>query len=317
MRSCAVFAQIQSLEADREPFDIVEAPLWDGEGAAYSRRYTRAPMMIRLQTPVFVSAAIAPSPTRRAAERLERMALRKASLVAAISRSTGALVSGHYGVDPAKIREAPLGIEMPELDRPRMQGDSHKLLYVGRLEQRKGTQELIDALPRILGENQKITVDIVGRDTGQAPGYGSYQAYFEHTVSSGLRNRVHFHGFVPSEKLQRFYEDCDVFIAPSRYESFGLIYLEAMAYGKPVIGTRAGGIPEVVTDEVGRLVEPEDRDQIADAVLALMKDSALRRTLGSNAFRRVRQHFSVEAMVKNTLALYREAIALHQRAQRQ
>lgn len=315
--SRAVFGRIRSLEAERKAFDVIEAPLWDGEGAAYSRYYTQAPMVIRLQTPVFISAAIVPTPTRRAAERLEKMALRKATLVGAISRSNGALVSHHYRIDPAKIREASLGIELPPLEQPLMRTDSYKLLYVGRLEQRKGTQELIDALPKILGQNQRITVDIVGRDTGQAPAYGSYQEYFEHTVPPSLQSRVRFHGFVPAAELQHFYRDCDLFIAPSRYESFGLIYLEAMAYGKPVIGTRAGGIPEVVTDQVGRLVAPEDPDQIAEAVLALMNDSALRRDLGLNAFRRVRQDFSADAMVERTLALYDEAIALHQRAQRQ
>ncbi len=314
MRSRAVFDRIQSLEAERNPFDVIETPLWDAEGAAYSARYTRAPMVVRLQTPIFVSAAMAPTPTRRAAQRLERMALRKAVLVAAISRSNSALVATVYGIDPAKIRQAPLGINLPELSQPLVCPDSYKLLYVGRLEQRKGIRELIDALPRILGQDQRITVDIVGRDTGQEPRFGSYRAYFEHTVPPDLQSRVRFHGFVPGEELQHFYRDCDVFIAPSRYESFGLIYLEAMAYGKPVIGTRTGGIPEVVTDDVGRLVAAEDPDQIAAAVLALMNDGALRRTLGSNAFHRVRQHFSVEAMVQQTVALYDEAIGLHRRA---
>ena len=309
LRSRAAFRQIDALVAENGPFDIIEAPLWNGEGAAYSRQ-SRTPLIIRLQTPGFQSAGILTKKPNRAVERLERKSLARATLIMTISRSVGDLVAGYYGVDRSKIRLAPLGIPLSPVDGPLFEAASHRLLYVGRLEQRKGTQELIEALPSMLIQDPLLTVDIVGKDTGQAPGGGSYEDYCRRLVPAKLRERVKFHGFVSEKVLEDFYRSCDVFVAPSRYESFGLIYLEAMRYGKPVIGTRAGGIPEIVDNTVGRLVDVNKPDQISQAVIDLMKKPSQRRELGAAGFKLVRQRFTMEEMIRRSLEIYAEAIDL-------
>lgn len=74
-----------------------------------------------------------------------------------------------------------------------------------------------------------------------------------------LMNHLHFLGHVETEMLERYYRCCDLFVAPSLYESFGFIYIEAMSFAKPVIGCSVGGVPEVIRDGVnGKLVPPED-----------------------------------------------------------
>ena len=106
--------------------------------------------------------------------------------------------------------------------------------------------------------------------------------------------------------MANFYEDCDIFVAPSLYESFGLVYLEAMARGKAVIGCRTGGVPEVVLDgRTGILVPPGDAAALADAILHLVNDGGLAEQLGAAGLQRYRELFTLDAMASQSLDLYR------------
>jgi glycosyltransferase involved in cell wall biosynthesis len=97
----------------------------------------------------------------------------------------------------------------------------------------------------------------------------------------------------------------DIFAMSSITEGLGTSVLDAMACSKPVVATRAGGIPEAVVEGVtGRLVEPRDHEGMARALIALLRDEGARRRMGVAGFNRVREHFSVERMVEETLLAY-------------
>lgn len=305
--SQAVFNKIEELSAGQN-FDIIETPLWMGEGSAYDSNKVRAPLFVRLETPIFKSRRIAGLPRLCGVEWLEKKSLQKATLIGAISRDIGRLISDHYGIDPEKIIYSPLGVRFPKLPVPIFRSDSYRLLFVGRLEKRKGLDELIEALSKILSSNTKITVDLVGLDTHQAPGGISYEEYVSKIVPQQVRSRVRLHGFVDDNELKDLYRQCDLFIAPSRYESFGIIFLEAMGYGKPVIGTKVGGIPEIINNQVGRVVSPNNPKEIQKAVEEIFSNEKIRKTLGRNAFKHSREKFDVSSMVENTLACYTSAI---------
>ena len=103
----------------------------------------------------------------------------------------------------------------------------------------------------------------------------------------------------------------DIFVMSSVTEGLGTSLLDAMACGKPIVATRTGGIPEVVVDgETGLLVAPRDHEAMAEAIVRLLKDAALREQLGATALRRVREKFSAERMVEETLRVYRR-VARH------
>jgi len=109
--------------------------------------------------------------------------------------------------------------------------------------------------------------------------------------------------------LELFYSRCDIFVAPSRYESFGIIYLEAMKYGKPVIACDTGGTPEVVNHgKSGILIEPGNPAQLAGAIIDLAKDKTVRKRLGDNGKNRLKQKFSMEKLLDNTCMYYKESI---------
>lgn len=122
-------------------------------------------------------------------------------------------------------------------------------------------------------------------------------------------NHLHFLGHVETEMLERYYRCCDLFVAPSLYESFGFIYIEAMSFAKPVIGCSVGGVPEVIRDGVnGKLVPPEDPAALAMEMLRLLRDEPLRRKMGRQARAGVEANFTRERMVENTLVAYGQLI---------
>ncbi|PYS39514.1 MAG: hypothetical protein DMF71_15090, partial [Acidobacteria bacterium] len=112
-------------------------------------------------------------------------------------------------------------------------------------------------------------------------------------AEKGLNGHVHFLGSVDEATLRRLYQECDVFVLPSAGEGFGIVYLEAMFYGKPVIAAESGAVSEVVSrDETGLLVEYGDAERLAEAILRLGEDAAGRQRLESNfMFRQFREKF--------------------------
>jgi glycosyltransferase involved in cell wall biosynthesis len=115
-------------------------------------------------------------------------------------------------------------------------------------------------------------------------------------------------GMLPREALVEQYARADIFVAPRRYESFGLIFLEAMMHGAACVGTRAGGIPEVVEHgTTGLLVPPEDPTALAEALARLAGDAALRRRMGEAGLATYRRSFTAERMAEMAEAPYREA----------
>jgi glycosyltransferase involved in cell wall biosynthesis len=179
------------------------------------------------------------------------------------------------------------------------------LLFVGRLETRKGIDVVFEAARRVLPRHPSATLDIVGNDTIPGPTGMTYRASFETDDANALiRHQVRFHGAVGEPELRGFLASSDVLLAPSRFESFGLVLLEGMMFGKPVVGCRAGGMPEVVGDEeAGLLAEPGDPVSLASCIDRLLSDSALRTRLGQAARLRYERDFSPQVMASSVRAI--------------
>ncbi len=211
-----------------------------------------------------------------------------------------------WSLSPSSIHLIPLGITVPADSALRVpaNGRPPRVLYVGRFEHRKGVDVLLSAIPAVLAAAPGTTFDLIGHDANDY-----WQQRFWRENPGIPREQVRFHGKTGPSALLSAYRDCDLFVAPSRYESFGLIYVEAMAWGKPVIGCRAGGIPEVVTDgEDGLLVEPDDIAGLRDALVRLSLDPGLRARLGAKARRCAVERFSREVFARASETLYREII---------
>ena len=176
------------------------------------------------------------------------------------------------------------------------------VLYVGRFELRKGVDLLFDAIPELLERHAQLHFRMVGDDT-LLVGETTLKQRFLSRLGSQPKwlDRVHFLGFVDDETLSAEYAGCDVFVAPSRYESFGLIYLEAMRWGKPCIGSRAGGIPDVLTADCGFLPPPGDAAALGAAIETLVSQPGLRRDMGLAGKLRFERLYSMSAFTARLL----------------
>lgn len=202
---------------------------------------------------------------------LERRALHGARRIFCISSHTRAEMLRHDPTLPVdKLVVVPNTFDphlFPLVARPENRPRGTSILTVGRLNREdaaKGFDTLIEALAVLRRRIPGATLRIVGGgdDTPRLVGLAR---------DLGVAEAVTFTGSVDDAALRREYEACDVFALPSRKEGFGLVYLEAMAHGKPCLGARAGGTPDVVNEQVGALVQYGDVAGIAGALENLLQ----------------------------------------------
>jgi phosphatidylinositol alpha-mannosyltransferase len=172
------------------------------------------------------------------------------------------------------------------------------ILFVSRLEKRKGLNYLIEAFKRVQQEIPNSRLIIVG------PGTRLRRKYEKQVSRDGLKDVI-FTGLVSYEELPRYYKTADVFCAPATgRESFGIILLEAMATGKPIVASSIEGYASVVTHNVeGLLVPPGDAEMLARALVSLLTDQALRQEMGAKG-RTKALEYSWEKVAQNVLNYY-------------
>ncbi len=314
-RSFAVDRKIAALERTQGPFDVVEMPNWGAEGLCYCL-HPRAPLVIRLSTPLAqVSRLKGERSTRlglRLACFLEAIPAKRCARIIANSKFIANYCSDLYRAAASRPILIPQGIPVPTFPPPENleAGKSVTILYVGRLEKRKGIDFLLQAIPKVICRLPHCKFIIVGDDTGDAPQGSSYREYFATFATPPAREATTFMGYVKAEALSQLYAGCDIFAAPSLSESFGLIYLEAMAHAKPVVAFHAGAVPEVVAhSDTGILVERDNITELANALVRLASDAKMRQAMGMRGYERVRSRFTAERMVEETVACYRQVIA--------
>jgi hypothetical protein len=181
------------------------------------------------------------------------------------------------------------------------------VLFVGRLEPRKGVLELADALPAVLARFPDATVRLVGRDTRQAPDGGSVKDFVLAKLPEPLRARVEFVGNLGPSDLYAEYRRALFCVFPSRFENFPNVCLEAMSAGRTAVVTQSTGMGEMLGD-AGVIVEDRDPAALAGAMIELLADPDRCDRLGRAAFARVRAEFAPDKVAGEREAFYREVI---------
>lgn len=272
-------------------FNVVEFPNWEAPGLISQIMMRRIKSVVRVHTPFFETLEI-DGPGCALADKMacyqEKKSCLKADLLVSSTHKHATLIASEYAFDVSRIKIVPLGVidrfgmDSLQLKHERVRS-GFRILYVSRLEHRKGTLLLLDSLPHILRNRLDIRVDIIGRDRPHAPGRRYFQDYFREQYGAH-DDQVNFYGFVEDGDLDEFYKAADIFLVPSVYESFGLIYAEAMMYGLPSIATDAGGIPEVITDQLdGLLLKEKSVDELVASVVGLYNDPIMLKRLSFNA----------------------------------
>ena len=219
---------------------------------------------------------------------------------------------------PEKIRYIPNGIEVErfkpdashalerESFRRSLAGDAPFLIGItGELREHKGQEDFVRAAQLVVQSFRDAHFIIGGEDASRGR---EYRAHLERLVRElDLEGRVHFTGWLAT--VTPLLHALDVFVSSSRVEPFGLVMVEAMAAGLAVVATRTGGACEIVEDGVtGKLVPVGDVEAMAEAIKALLTDERERRRMGEAGESRARSLFSLDRMVSETEALYREAL---------
>lgn len=317
----AVYEYLQSLLINHR-IQIVDSPLWLMEGLVSSLTLD-VPMITRLVTSMKILIELegyGNNPEERLIGDLEKELLKHSSGIVPISQSIKQTCEKVYHLDfsaqshrviHAGIKPAP----DDEIYWPQKQAKNNPIiLFVGRLEKRKGILDLFEAIPQVLKEYPKAEFWLAGSDNSQYDGlaatyHQTYPEYFQSKYGH-LANQVKFLGYVPDEKLDSLYQVCDLFVAPSLYESFGLIFLEAMNQARPVIGCEVGGPAEIVANgETGLLVPPQKPPALTEAILTLLNDPAKRAAMGAAGRERLLNHFTYHKMAEGFAEFYSDVLA--------
>jgi len=174
------------------------------------------------------------------------------------------------------------------------------VLFVGNLIMRKGVHYLLEAFRKVVREIPTARLMIIGKGPER-------DVRFFKELSKGIESNVKFLGFV--SQLPPYYNSAEVFCSPSLGEPFGLVNLEAMACGLPVISTKAGGVPEIVINDYnGLLVPPADVDALAQAIIELLENKKKAKEMGENARKFVVNNFSWDVIAKSHASAYRTLI---------
>jgi glycogen synthase len=246
-----------------------------------------------------------------------RTCARAADAVLATDHALVQPVRTHLGIDPARIRVVPNAVDLETIDRARAQADGpaaalraglglatgeRLLISVGRLEENKGFHVLAEALGRLQ------------RRPGHAAtwrwvlvGDGPFRPAIAAVIdAAGLASRVQLTGRVSESELAAWYAAADVFVHPTLYEGSSLVTLEAMANGKPVVATRAGGLPDKVQPGVtGWLVDPGSPSALADALAdALAQGDGMLTRFGDAGRALVEQAFAWPVVAGELASLY-------------
>ncbi|WP_062012958.1 glycosyltransferase family 4 protein [Aureimonas sp. AU4] len=299
-------------EHRRRPFAVVEATNWYAPAVLLARH---VPLVTRNSTPAAYSRApgggLRDRLDGRFADRLERTQARRSIGLISNTADHARRIAAEYGLDPA-VPHAVVGLSLPPATLRRGREARYpdgeapvRALFVGRAEHRKGFDMILGAVAMLDAEARTgvlpaFRIDLAGVPPEDLPG----------DLAPAVRERLDPHGRVPEDRLAALYEGAHLVLAPSRYESFGLVYQEAIAFGRPTVACAvdASGSLFVGDTGAGPLARTDTAEALADAMRPLLADPGERRRVRENALRAAGR-FTRETLGAETLALYEAALA--------
>lgn len=304
-----------------KPFDVTESPEHLAEGLCPALTKL-LPTVVRLHTPQskFIQERfhnLTPSFDQEFVAMMERMAMLCADVITSPSEDMADYVSADmsYPRHQISIIRNPVNIDKfnPEGTRSLAEDGNLKVLFVGRLEERKGIHYLIEAVPKIVKVFPRVTFVIIGADTNNAWGQTSTLEELKRLVAKcGCGDNVSFIPYIPLAQIPDYYRSADVCVVPSLYDNAPYTVLEGMASGKPVVTTSAGGSKEyVVHGESGVVVAPKDAEALAVVISELLVDSQKRLAMGNSARKRILEEFHPSKLASETVEIYKLAIERH------
>lgn len=244
---------------------------------------------------------------------IHKMMYQKSDAVIAVSKAVEKVITTSGFVDSDRLKTIYNGIVVENFANAPQGCLRHELGFdvttsiigiIGQISPHKGQDVFLRSISSIMQNNPNSKFVIVGDDFRQ----GDYiQELKNVAIQLGIAEHVFFLG--PRKDIPQIMKDLDVFVLASRNESFGLVAVEAMAAGVPVVATAAGGVSEIVEHEKsGFLISIDDDNMLAEAVCKVLKNPSLAKKHSENAMLRVRSLFSIESMTEQTVEIYHEVL---------
>lgn len=224
---------------------------------------------------------------------MERFSAKKADSVIVVSKENKEDAVLQYQIEQEKIHVIHHGIDLERFS-PGFSSEK-RILFVGRLHERKGVDRLLEAFSDVIKVMPDTKLRIVGR--------GEKEKDLRRLAKEkNITQAVEFTGFIEEEDLPRQYKESSLFVLPSRYEGFGIVLLEAMASGLPVLCFETGAAKEIVRDGWNGYIVNEKN--LADRIISVIKDRNLMERMGRNAREYVKKNFSWQKAARETIKVY-------------
>lgn len=296
------------------PVDIVEIPDWYNEGLFLFLKRS-IPYVNKLHGPHYLvtKANLAPRGlSARLIEKLEEFCVQYADGLTSPSRNLAATVSRDYKISDKKIEVIPYPLDAGLFDASlSVSADGPpKILYVGRLEMRKGVHIFIDAMEEVIKEFPTAQAVFIGQDTTTAPDGSSFKRYLVNKIeATGHKDNFCFIGHLRREEIVRYYRSSALGVVPSLYDNFPHVCLEAMGCGLPIVASHIGGIGEIIDDRVnGILVPPGDPNSLADGMIELLKNHELRESISKKAAAKILKDFDAKETALRVINHYQQVL---------
>jgi glycosyltransferase involved in cell wall biosynthesis len=315
-----MFGQGLAKLANQLNLDLLEAPEFLGLTAFLSLvKPPRLRVVVRLHTCSSIvrhlnktkAASLKEHLQWKLRDRLEKRSILTADAVTAVSsaiveetRRALRLTRSDFQVVPNSVNDSAFspaeGIK---------ETDSPMVLFIGRLEWRKGPDLLIRALPNVLMRQPRLRLCLVGMDTLTAPARTSMLSYLRSLLPNSALPNVSFRGHLSAPEVAQAMQEATVCVFPSRYEGLPMVCLEAMARGKPIITTDIPGFRELISDgETGLIARGEDPESLTSTLERLLADAPLRAKLGAAAQEFARARFRGAVVANSMVSVYRAAL---------
>jgi glycogen(starch) synthase len=294
-------------------FDVMHVHDWLAAFAGISfKHYLQKPMVLTVHSTEIGRAQGLHSPDSFSIDGIEWWATYEADKVIVCSQSMKSEICGHFNLPWDKVDVIPNAIDAAQYQTSADRGQVRKrygvgwgekmILSVGRLVPQKGIEYFIRAIPSIASRYPEAKFIIVGE--------GWSRDFLEaEALSTGHRSKIQFTGFAPDKEVIDLMTSADVLVVPSVYEPFGIVALEGMATGVPVVASQVGGLSEVIEhDHTGIFVYPRSPNSIAWGVDRILSDPDHARWLGENAKDKLHKAYSWEAVAMKTEEVYRKLV---------
>lgn len=293
-------------------FDVFHIHDWlSAPSGIASKHFLKKPLVVTMHSTENGRSGLY-NPDAFTIDGMEWWATYEASKVIVTSNSMKGEICGHFRVPEEKVVIIPNGIDVKkfqvQVDRWAVRSrygvnpNEKLVLCVGRLVPQKGIEYLLQAVPMISQRYHDTKFIIVGE--------GWLRSHLEHVANStGYKWKIMFTGFIPDSELVALLLSADVLVVPSIYEPFGIVALEGMAAGVPVVASQVGGLAEVIEhDKTGVFVYPRSPESIAWGVAHVLFNPEHTRWMVQNAKEMVRKTYSWEAIAKKTVEVYKEVV---------